>query len=161
MLAEFQDEVLCFGPGAVLPQNFSNKWLRRMQKISDDFLDSNFRLDECRVPEDIGDPVLSACVYAILKYEHGDDIDVSPKEMAEKIAVYALSVMMESANRESEIKFDAPNLDNILSVERIMAYKDINPLFVNALKQACIIRESAKGWFENIKEKILSSVGGS
>ena len=158
MLAQFYDEVLFYGPTAVLPQNLNSKWLRRLQKISDDFLDSNFRLDECKDPEDIGDPILTACVYAILRYQHGDEIDVTPKEMAEKFAIYALSITMESVNRTSDIVLDAPDLDNILSVERIIAYKDTNPLFVRVLKQACIIRESEKGWFQNIKEKILSSV---
>ena len=161
MLAQFYDEVLFYGPAAVLPQNLSSKWLKRLQKISDDFLDSNFRLDECKDPEDIGDPILTVCVKTILKYQHGDEIDVTPKEMAEKIAIYALSVTMESESIESDIGLDAPDLDNILSVERIVAYKDINPSFVKALKQACVIRESEKGWFQNIKEKILSSVGGS
>ena len=161
MLAQFYDEVLFYGPAAVLPQNLSSKWLKNLQKISDDFLDSNFRLNECRDPEDIGDPILTVCVKTILKYQHGDEIDVTPKEMAEKIAIFALSITMESVNRESDIGLDAPDLDNILSVERIVAYKDVNPSFVNALKQACVIRESEKGWFQNIKEKILSSVGGS
>jgi hypothetical protein len=30
--------------------------------------------------------------------------------------------------------------------------------FVDALKQACIIRESEKGWFQSVKEGLLSNV---
>jgi hypothetical protein len=45
-------------------------------------------------------------------------------------------------------------------MDRIIAYKNTNPEFVEALKQACIIRESDKGWFQNIKEKFLSTVTG-
>ena len=161
MLAQFYDEVLVYGSSAVLPQNLSSKWLGRLQKISDDFFDSNFRLNECKDPNDIGDPILTVCVNAILKYQHGDEVEITPKEMAEKIAIYALSITMESVNRESEIGLEAPDLDNILSVERIIAYKDINPSFVEVLKRSCVIRESERGWFQNIKEKILSSVGGS
>ena len=158
MLAQFYEEVLFYGPAAVLPQNLDSKWLQRLHQIANDFLDSNFRLDECKDPEDIGDPILTACIYAILGYQYEDKIDVTPKDMAEKMAIYALSIIMESANRESDIELEPPNLDNILSVKRIFAYKNTNPLFVKVLKQACIIRESEKGWFQNIKEKILSSV---
>jgi len=103
MLAQFYDEVLFYGPTAVLPQNLSSKWLRRLQEISDDFLDSNFRLDECKKPEDIGNPILTACVYAILRYQHGDEINITPKEMAERIVIYVLSIIMEAVNRESDI----------------------------------------------------------
>jgi hypothetical protein len=49
-----------------------------------------------------------------------------------------------------------PNLDNILSMERIISYKKAKPEFVELLKQACIVRESDKGWFQNIKEKFIS-----
>jgi len=158
MLSQFYDEVLFYGPAAVLPQNLGSKWLERMQSIADDFLDSNFRLDECKTPDDIGDPILSACVYSILKYQHGDEFNLTPKEMAEKLVIYTLSITMESANRNSDFKLVPPNLDNILSMERIIAYKDTHPGFVKVLEQACIIRESEKGWFQNIKEKLLSGV---
>ena len=77
--------------------------------------------------------------------------------MAEKVAIYALAITMESVNRESNIELDPPNLDNVLSMDRIIAYKNINPDFVKVLKQACIVRNSEKGWFKNIKEKLLSS----
>ena len=158
MLTQFYNEVLSYGPVAVLPQNLNNSWLQRLQKAADDFLDSNFRLDECKEPKDIGDPVLSACVLEILKYQHGDKFKIGTKEIAEKVVVYALSVMMESVHRESDIGLSPPNLENVLSVERIVEYRDKNPLFISTLKQACIIRESEKGWFQNIKEKLLSSV---
>jgi len=68
---------------------------------------------------------------------------------------------MESVNRESDIGLEPPSLDNVLSMDRIIAYKDINPEFVKILKQACIVRNSEKGWFKNIKEKLLSSSSGS
>ena len=158
MRTDFYSEVLSHGPAAVLPQNLSTRWLKRLQKAADEFLDGNFRLDECKEPEDIGDPILSACVLEILKGQHRDKLKISPKEMAEKVVVYSLSIMMETVRRESDIGMDPPDLDNILSIERIIKHKDRNPLFITALKQACIIRESEKGWFQNIKEKLLSSV---
>jgi hypothetical protein len=157
MLSQFYTEVLSYGPAAVLPQNLSTHWLDKLQAIADDFLDSNFRLGECKTSDEIGDPVLSASVYSILKYRYGDDFDLSPKEMAEKIVIYSLSITMESAYRNANFKLTPPSLENILSMDRIIAYKETNPEFVDVLKEACIIRESEKGWFQNIKEKFLAS----
>jgi hypothetical protein len=161
MLSQFANEVLSYGPTAVLPQNLNDKWIKQLQIIADDFFDSNFSLDECKEPEDIGDPLLAACVFEILQYQGSDKVDINPKEMAEKVVIYALSIIMESVHRESDIGLNPPNLDDIFSVERIVAYKDTNPLFVNTLKRSCIIRESEKGWFQNIKDKLLSGVRGS
>jgi hypothetical protein len=155
MLSRFNNEVLSDGPNAVLPQNLSGEWIRILQKMADDFLDTNFDLNECKDPRDIGDPVLMACVYEIARYQDGEQADFTSREMAEKVAIYALAITMESVNRESNIGLEAPNLDNVLSMDRIIAYKDVNPDFVKILKQACIIRNSEKGWFKNIKEKLL------
>ncbi len=158
MLTQFYNEVLSYGPAGVLPQNLNSRWLYNLQKMADDFFDSNFRLDECKEPKDIGNPILSACVLEILRYQHGENYYIDPKNMAEKVVAYALSIMMESVNRESDIELEPPTLDNILSVKRIIAHKKKNQQFVDALKQACIIRESEKGSFQSIKERLLSNV---
>ncbi len=155
MLSRFNNEVLSYGPTAVLPQNLNNTWMKNLQKIADDFLDSNFSLHDCKDPRDIGDPILMACVYEILEFQQRRSADVSPKEMAEKMAIYSLSILMESVNRESNIGLEPPDLDNVLSMDRIMAFKEKNPEFVKVLKQACIIKNSEKGWFQNIKDKLL------
>jgi len=155
MLSRFNNEVLSYGPTAVLPQNLNSTWMKNLQKIADDFLDSNFSLHECKDPGDIGDPILMACVYEVLGFQQRDSGDVSAKEMAEKMAIYSLSILMESVNRESNIGLEPPNLDNVLSMDRIMAFKEKNPEFVRVLKQACIIQNSEKGWFQNIKDKLL------
>jgi hypothetical protein len=155
MLSRFSNEVLSYGPTAVLPQNLNMRWIKKLQKIADDFLDSNFSLHECKDPRDIGDPVLTACVYEIIRFQQGDTEDVSPQELAEKMAIYSLSVLMESVNRESNIGLEPPRLDNILSMERILAFKEKNPEFVKVIKQACIFQNSEKGWFQNIKDKLL------
>jgi hypothetical protein len=63
---------------------------------------------------------------------------------------------METVNRKSDYGLVPPNLDNLLSMERILSYKKTKPEFVDLLKQACIVRESDKGWFQNIKEKFIS-----
>ena len=155
MLSRFNNEVLSYGPSAVLPQNLNAEWIKILQKMADDFLDANFDLDECKDPRDLGDPVLMACVYEIARYRDGDDVEYTSKELAEKMVIYALSITMESVNRESNIGLEPPDLDNVLSMDRILAFRKINPEFVRVLKQACIIKNSQKGWFKNIKDKLL------
>ena len=157
MLSQFNNEVLSYGPTAVLPQNLNNSWIMRLQKVAEEFLDSNFDLHECKDPRDVGDPVLMACVYEIIAFQSGNNVDISPNDMAEKMTVYALSIIMEAIQREENIGLEPPNLDNILSMDRIIAYKKTNPAFVSFLKQVCIIRNSEKGWFKNIKEKLLTN----
>jgi len=161
MLSEFYNEVLAFGPVAVLPQNLNDKWIQRLQTMADDFLDSNFNLHACTDAREIGNPVMAACVYEILRYQYGEKYDLTPQEMAEKIVIYALSIKMETVNRETHFGLRPPSLDNLLSMERILSYKRTKPEFVKMLKDACIIRESEKGWFQNIKAKLISGIKGS
>ena len=157
MLSQFNNEVLSYGPTAVLPQNLNTVWIMKLQKVADEFLDSNFDLHECKDPRDVGDPILMTCVYEILAYQAGEHVDVSPDDMAEKMTIYALSILMEAVHREDDIGLEMPNLDNILSMDRIIAFKKNNPDFIKFLKQVCIVRNSDKGWFKNIKEKLLSN----
>ena len=111
--------------------------------VAEDFLDTNFSLDECQDPQEIADPILSTCVYEILDYQYGDTSGVSTQEILEKIAIYAISISMEAANREADIGLDPPNLDNIFSMDRVIAFKEVNPDFVKLLEQACVIRDSS------------------
>jgi len=157
MLSQFNNEVLSYGPTAVLPQNLNSVWIMKLQKVSDEFLDSNFDLHECKDLRDIGDPILMACVYEIVAFQSGEMVDITPDEMAEKMTIYALSIIMEAVQREDNIGLEPPNLDNVLSIDRIIAFKKTNPEFIKFLKQVCIVRNSEKGWFRNIKEKLLTS----
>ena len=157
MLSRFNNEVLSYGPSAVLPQNLNAEWIKILQKMADEFLDTNFDLDECKDPRDVGDPVLMACVYEIVRYQDGEKTEFTSKEMAEKMVIYSLAITMESVNRQSNIGLEPPSLDNIFSMDRIIAYKDINPEFVKILKQACIIRNSEKSWFRN-RRRVLTSI---
>ena len=129
----------------------------KLQKVAEEFLDSNFDLHECKDPRDIGDPILMACVYEIIAFQSEGQVDIKPADMAEKMTIYALSIIMEAVHREKNIGLQSPDLDNILSVDRIIAFKKTNPEFIKFLKQVCIIRNSDKGWFKNIKEKLLTS----
>ena len=142
MLPKFNNEVLSKGSAAVLPQNLSREWLKTLQNIAEDFLDINFSLDECGDQQEVADPILSTCVYEILGYQHGDTSSVSTQEILEKMSIYAISISMETVNREADIGLDPPNLDNILSMDRVIAFKEINPDFIKLLEQACVIRDS-------------------
>ncbi|MDJ0818689.1 MAG: hypothetical protein QNJ58_20945 [Desulfobacterales bacterium] len=157
MLSQFNNQVLSYGPAAVLPQNLNPTWLERLQKAADEFLDSNFDLHECKDPRDVGDPLLMACVYEIVAYQTGETRGLSIDDMAEKLTVYSLSVIMEAVHRDQDIGLEPPDLDNILSMERIIKYKRKNPEFVEFLKNICIVRNSDKGWFRNLKEKLITS----
>jgi hypothetical protein len=55
------------GSSAVLPQNLSFDWLKKLQKLSDDFLDNNFAIDQCTETLEMGDPILVSCVHEILR----------------------------------------------------------------------------------------------
>jgi len=142
MLPKFNNEVLSKGPDAVLPQNLSREWLNTLQNIAEEFLDINFNLDECKDPQDVADPILSTCVYEILRYQYGDTSSASSEEIFEKMVIYAISISMEMVNREANIGLEPPDLDNILSIDRIIAFKEINPGFIKLLEQACVIRDS-------------------
>jgi hypothetical protein len=161
MLTQFNNEVLLKGPDAVLPQNLTTGWLKKLQDVSENFLEQNFSLDECKQPQDVTDPLLSVCVLAILRYQKKDPAKIPIEKMLEYITVYAISILMEGVNREGDIGLDPPDLNNILSVDRIVDFKKVNPEFYETLKQACVIREAASGWFDNIKKKILSKIKGT
>ena len=100
MLSQFNNEVLSYGPTAVLPQNLSSSWIMKLQNMAEEFLDSNFDLHECKDPRDVGDPILMACVYEIIAFQSGEHVDITPNDMSEKMTIYALSIIMETVHRE-------------------------------------------------------------
>ena len=144
MISKFNNEVLSKGPAAVLPQNLNHAWLERLQKLAEDFLDRNFSLEECKDPQDVADPLLSVCVFEILRHLDIDKSMVPTEDMIEKMAIYAISIIMEAVNRENDIGLDPPDLDNILSVQRIDLIKQFNPAFNDLLEKACVIRDPAR-----------------
>jgi hypothetical protein len=144
MIAKFNNEVLSKGPDAVLPQNLNHAWLAKLQKIAEDFLDRNFSLDECKDPQDVADPLLSVCVFEILRHLDIDKSMVPTEDMIEKMAIYAISIIMEAVDRENDIGLDPPGLDNILSAQRIDLIKKFNPAFNDLLEKACVIRDPGR-----------------
>ena len=139
MLSKLNNEVLSHGPEAVLPQNLNKKWLNILQEMAEDFIGSNYDLEECKKPEDIADPILSVCVSALLISQHSNSTDISIKEMLEKITIYSISLVMEAVDRESNIGIEKPTLEDILYWDRMIRMKKTNPEFVETLEKACIL----------------------
>jgi len=160
MLSRFSNEVLSRGPNAVLPQNLSDFWLRTLQELCDNFLDNNFALDQCTESQDLGDPVLVACVHEALGNSAG--ADTTAGELAEMVTVYVLSITMETIRRESDIQMQLPTLDDLLSIDRIVNLGKINPEFGRFLQRACVLGESGNSGdgslFGRVKEKIISRI---
>ena len=148
MLAKFNNEVLKYGPDAVLPQNLNKEWLNTLQKMAEDFLETNYDLEQCKKPGDIVDPILSVCVSEILRSQHSDKIDISDEDILKKIPIYSLSLIIEAVNRESDIGIEKPNLKNLLSWDRIKKIKETNPEFIKALEKACILQPSSTAYYK-------------
>lgn len=165
MLSRFSNEVLSRGSAAVLPQNLSDFWLKAIQKLSDDFLDTNFAVDQCSETLDMGDPVLISCAHEVLRHNRGDGPEISSEELAENVTVYALSITMETIRRESGMEMPPPTLENLLSIDRIVRFGKINPDFGQFLERACIVPENEtlaeESWFQRLKKKILSRIARS
>lgn len=162
MLSRFSNEVLSRGSSAVLPQNLSDFWLKTLQKLAGDFLDGNFTIDQCTATLDMGDPLLVACVHEALGNSRNTAPEISADELAENVTIYALSITMETIRRESDIEMTPPTLENLLSIDRIIRFSQINPEFGRFLERACIVPENEpsteKGWFKGLKKKIKSRV---
>jgi hypothetical protein len=139
MLSKINNEVLSHGPKAVLPQNLNKKWLNILQEMAEDFIGSNYDLEECRKPEDVADPILSVCVSELLISQHNGKTDIPIKEMLEKITIYSISLIIEAVDRESNIGIEQPTLEDILYWDRIIRMKKTNPEFVETLEKACIL----------------------
>ena len=139
MLAKLNNEVLSHGPEAVLPQNLNKKWLNILQNMAEDFLEANYDFEKCKKPGDTADPILSVCVSEILRSQHKNKTNISIEEMFEKVTIYSISLIIEAVDRESNIGIEQPTLDDILSWNRIIRIKKVNPEFVEALEKACIL----------------------
>ena len=139
MLSKINNEVLSHGPEALLPQNLNKKWLSILQEMAEDFIGSNYDLEECKKPEDVADPILSVCVSELLRSQHNGKTDMSIEEMLEKITIYSISLIIEAVDRESDIGIEQPTLEDILHWDRIIRMKKTNPKFVETLEKACIL----------------------
>jgi len=130
MLSKINNEVLSHGPEAVLPQNLNKKWLKILEEMAEDFIGSNYDLEECKKPEDIADPILSVCVSELLMSQN-------------------ISLIIEAVDRESNIGIEKPTLEDILHWDRIIRMKKTNPEFVETLEKACILLIPEQTFFKN------------
>lgn len=146
MLAKFNNEVLKYGPDAVLPQNLNKEWLNTLQEMAEDFLETNYDSEQCKKPGDTVDPILSVCVSEILRSQQSDNVDISDVDILKKIPIYSLSLIIEAVNRESDLGIENPSLENILSWDRIIKIKETNPEFIKALEKACILQPSSTAY---------------
>ena len=162
MLPRFSNEVLSRGSSAVLPQNLSTEWLAILQKRCDDFLDNNFAVDQCTESVDIADPLLVACVHQALQQGEKGPSELTPDDLAETVTIYALSITMETIRRSSDIRMALPTLDDLLSIDRIVAFGKTNPTFGRFLQRACILPDHSptteENWFQRLKKKILTRI---
>jgi hypothetical protein len=148
MLAKFNNEVLKYGPDAVLPQNLNKEWLNTLQQMAEDFLESNYDLEQCKKPGDMVDTILSVCVSEILRSQHSGKADISDEDILKKIPIYSLSLIIEAVHRESDLGLEKPNLENLLSWDRIRRIKEDNPEFIKALEKACILQPSSTAGYK-------------
>ena len=138
LLSKFNNEVLSKGPQAVLPQNLTSEWLIRIQKMVDDFLDTNFEEGGCRQENFTADPILSTCVSEILHHLKGDRIDVQGNDMFEKLTLYSLSVTVESIGKEVDINLPPPTLETIFDKQRLQDIVGIRPEFELIIQTICM-----------------------
>ena len=153
MLARFNNEVLSYGPAAVLPQNLNDSWLKRLQDKADEYLDSQFELDECRQPQGEADPLLTTCVIELVRYQEGTVVELSNEALLDKVTLYALALTMETARRESNFDIRPPSLENILEVERIYDVQSDRPEFIDVLEKARILRKPKRNWIKDLRER--------
>ena len=138
LLSKFGNEVLSKGPEAVLPQNLSLQWLSRMQKIADDFLDTNFSGEECSTGGFRVEPILSACVSEITRFLNKGNVEMTEQEVRAKTTLYVLAVTLESVRREVALPVEPATLENIFEVERYAELKGIRPELGEIYQRLCL-----------------------
>jgi hypothetical protein len=138
LMSRFGNEILSKGPEAVLPQNLNAEWLDRIQKMADEFLDTNFEGGDCYKSDFKADPLLSACVLEILRHQKDGKVDVPEKEMFEKLTLYALWVTVETVAKQKGITVAPPTLATIFDKKRLRNIAKIRPDFEPIIKTTCM-----------------------
>ena len=137
-LSQFANEVLTKNAEAVLPQNLPEHWLKRIQKMADDFLDANFEEKNCADASDEAAPVFNACVTEIIKNQQGYDAKLSREQSIKFSTIYAISITMETVRRETGLDIEPPTLENIFSDRRLKDLKEKHPELGKFFKQVCL-----------------------
>ena len=155
----FYTHVLASGPAAVLPQHLDDRWLAVVERSASDYLDATYSLAECRKPQPAADPILQACVAAILADQKVDAATLSAEALSEKLTVYALWVIVESASRSSDFTYRRPSLKDIFSAAAVKAVGAGRPGFTETLAQACVLRYPDRSFWERIVERFKQAIG--
>ncbi len=137
-LSRFSNEVLSKGPEAVLPQNLDSFWLKKIQKIADQYLDTGFESNDCENISAIEDSIITACVYEICKHQNNDTVDFPKKKFFKYATIFLVCITMETVRRESGIQIDLPTLEDIFSEGRMNLLKKANPELGKFFKRVCI-----------------------
>jgi len=138
LLSKFGNEVLSKGPESVLPQNLTPAWLERIQKMADSFLDTHFDGEKCLWDGFAADPILTACVSEILRYQNRDSVEIQEREMFDKLTMYALAVTIETVRKEATASLPVPTLDDIFDKRRYLEIENSLPQFGSILKFVCL-----------------------
>ena len=138
LLSKFGNEVLARGPESVLPQNLTAKWLERIQQMADNFLDAHFDEHKCRWDGFTADPILTACVSEIIRYQNHGSVEIQEREMFDKLTMYALAVTMETVRSEATVSLPVPSLHDIFDRSRYQEIKNILPQFGSILDFVCL-----------------------
>jgi hypothetical protein len=141
-LSRFANEVLAKGPEAVLPQNLNSFWLKRIQKMADDYLDTGFESNDCENISAVENPIITACVYEIYKHQSRADAELEKKRFIRYATIYLVCITMETVRRESGIQIGLPTLEDIFSEERMNQMKATNPQLEKFFKQVCLENNS-------------------
>ena len=160
MLSRLNNEVLMQGPSAVLPQNLSAEWLEALLQAAETFLDTTYDLEECRTPTDDADPMLIACVTEISSFGNRTGTGLSTEEMAERLTVYCLSLILESASRDYGLPIRRPDLEGFFSWDRIRELGKSIPEFTELLEKACMLNPPKPNWADSVKKKLLAGIRG-
>ncbi len=137
-LSQFANEILSKGAEAVLPQNLPERWLKRIQKMADDFLDINFEGKSCAEISDIAAPIFSSCVTEIVKYQQGKNAELSRDIFIKYSTIYAISITMETVRREAGLNIDPPRVENIFSDKRLHNLKKKHSNLGKFFKRVCL-----------------------
>ncbi len=148
MINQFIDEVITSGPESALPQNLDTAWLDRIYIAAKNFLKTAAGAgQEQNDAEFLGDDysllMLSAVTEIAHKQQGYSQEDKAFEEIPEDvlfeyISCYALSIMLESIGRESDIEIIAPSLESIFDRERLFETEQKNPEITEVLNKLII-----------------------
>ncbi|GAB6094742.1 hypothetical protein JCM14469_09940 [Desulfatiferula olefinivorans] len=136
MLNQFIDDVISKGADAVLPQNLDQTWLDLIYVAAKNFLTiavtAGGEIDEDQVLSDANSMMMLSSIVEIAQEQSGyqpsdQPFDIPEDLMFEYISCYAMAVILESVDRESDLGLDKPTVSNIFDRDRLFAIEESCP----------------------------------